>query len=409
MAKLDIYNSDLKAKRALEKIKEVRISKRNEELICKFINRMFALGVTKIRVVKYVQQLLKIAEILGKDFDKATKEDIERVVSEIQRRNYSAWTKKDYKSTIKRFYKWLNGDKEYPELVKWIKTTLPKKDTKLPSDLLTEDDIKKMVDACRNDRDKALIFTLYESGARIGEICSLRIKDVKFDEYGSILIVTGKTGMRRVRIIAADPYLRAWMNKHPQRDNPEAYLWIKENLKPMSHAAISKVIKKAAEKAGIKKRVHAHLFRHSRATFLAKYLTEAQLCQYFGWTQGSKMASIYVHLSGRDMDKALLGIYGIKLKEKKEEGKLKPKICPRCKERNAYNAVFCSRCGLPLDIKSATLKSELRDEADKLLSNILRKNPELSKLLEKLIEKEVEEKFKELIKSHRGTAIASRK
>ena len=56
---------------------------------------------------------------------------------------------------------------------------------------------------------------------------------------------------------------------------------------------------------------------------------------------GSKMASIYVYLSGRDMDKALLGIYGIKLEEKKEGEKLKPKVCPRCKEKNAYNAVFC--------------------------------------------------------------------
>jgi len=98
------------------------------------------------------------------------------------------------------------------------------------------------------------------------------------------------------------------------------------------------------------------------------------------------------------MDKALLGIYGIKLKEKKEKEKLKLKIYPSCKERNAYNAVFCSRCGLPLEIKSAIVKSELRKKADKLLSDILRKNPKLSKLLEKLIEKEVEKKLKELIR-----------
>jgi len=64
---------------------------------------------------------------------------------------------------------------------------------------------------------------------------------------------------------------------------------------------------------------------------------------------------------------------------------------------------------LPLDIKFAMLKSELREETDRFLSNILKKNPELSRLLEKLIGKEVEEKFKELIKSYRGKAITSRK
>jgi len=73
-------------------------------------------------------------------------------------------------------------------------------------------------------------------------------------------------------------------NTHPAKNDPEAPLWIKRNKKgvePLDHASISKIIKRGAEKAEIKKRVHAHLFRHSRATFLAKYLTEAQLCQYF--------------------------------------------------------------------------------------------------------------------------------
>ena len=409
MEKLDLYNEKKLLDQAISKLKRSRITRRNKKLIMDFVEYSFARGLTTVRVVIYIFHLTKLAELLGKDFDKATKKDIQRVVAEIERENYSAWTKKDFRSMLKRFYKWLNDDKGYPEQVKWIKSTISKKDVKLPEELLTEDDIRKMVEACNNSRDKALIFALYESGARIGEIASLKIKDVKFDEYGSIVIVKGKTGMRRVRLIASDPYLRAWLNDHPMKNDPEAPLWIKTNNEPITYSTISKLIKKIAKKAGIKKGVHAHLFRHSRATFLAQYLTEAQLSHYLGWVQGSKMASIYVHLSGRDMDKALLGIYGIKFEEKKEEERLKPKICPRCKERNAYNAVFCSRCGLPLDIKSAILKSELRDEADKLLSDILKKNPELSTLLEKLIEKEVEEKFKELIRSHRGKEIRLRK
>ena len=397
MEKLDLYNEKKLLDQAINKLKRSRITRRNKKLIMDFVEYSFARGLTTVRVVKYIFHLTKLAELLGKDFDKATKKDIQRVIAKIERENYSAWTKKDFRSMLKRFYKWLNDDKGYPEQVRWIKSTISKKDVKLPEELLTEDDIRKMVEVCSNSRDKALIFALYESGARIGEIASLKIKDVKFDEYGSIIIVKGKTGMRRVRLIASDPYLRAWLNDHPMKNDPEAPLWIKTNNEPITYSTISKLIKKIAKKAGIKKRVHAHLFRHSRATFLAQYLTEAQLSHYLGWVQGSKMASIYVHLSGRDMDKALLGIYGIKLEEKKEEEKLKPKICPRCKERNAYNAVFCSRCGLPLEIKSAMVKSEIEKEASKLISDVLRKNPKFAKVLEKLIEKEVEDQLRKMM------------
>jgi integrase len=54
------------------------------------------------------------------------------------------------------------------------------KDKPLPSELPTEEEIQKLVEACDNPRDRTFIMTLYESGGRIGEIGSLRIKDVEF-------------------------------------------------------------------------------------------------------------------------------------------------------------------------------------------------------------------------------------
>jgi len=47
---------------------------------------------------------------------------------------------------------------------------------------------------------------------------------------------------------------------------------------------------------------------------MANYLTEAQMNAYFGWVQGSDMPSIYVHLSGRDIDDAILKANGVREK-----------------------------------------------------------------------------------------------
>lgn len=64
----------------------------------------------------------------------------------------SDWTKHDYNLVLKTFYKWLNRD----DLVKVIKVVNPGNKT-IPEDLLTEDDVQKMIDAAYTQKDKAFI------------------------------------------------------------------------------------------------------------------------------------------------------------------------------------------------------------------------------------------------------------
>ena len=353
-------------------------------MILGFERKLVSEGLSLARVEKYVEKLRRMGEMLGKDFDAATKPDVEELVAKIEGGDYSPWTKHDYKVTLKRFYKWLKGeDKEYPEEVKWIRTTLKAKDELLPEELLTEEEVMRLVDACSSLRDKAFIITLYESGARIGEVGSMRIRDVSFDESYARLMLRGKTGSRRVPVVAATPYLQAWIQNHPLRQDPDAPLWVNlgtvNRFEAMSYPALAKILRVAAKKAGLSKKVHPHKLRHSRATFLASRLTEAQMNQVFGWKQGSDMPSIYVHLSGRDLDDAILGVYGLKRREEGEP-RLKPKVCPRCEAPNAYDARFCMRCGLALDVKAAQQIEEARAKADNLMNRLM-EDPEFREFL----------------------------
>jgi len=110
-------------------------------------------------------------------------------------------------------------------------------------------------------------------------------------------------------------YLKDWIKEHPGMNDPEAPIWYKftkkDKLEPMQYGTIRMRLNKLAKKAGINKHIHPHLFRHSRATYMANHLTEAQMNMYFGWVQGSNMPSIYVHLSGRDIDDAVLKANGV--------------------------------------------------------------------------------------------------
>jgi site-specific recombinase XerD len=310
---VDIYKLNISSR--LESVEHFLTSDRNKELILNFVDYCFSEGLGEHRILKYITTLKYIAQSFQIDFEAATETDVRRYVSELERSSQSQWTKHDYKVVLKKFYRWLNGGQE-PSIVKWINTSFKDKDQKLPEEMISESEVKLMIDSAENKRDKALIALLWDIGARISEIGNLNVKDIKFDDVGISILVNGKTGPRKVRAVWSIDYLNDWLKVHPGQNNPEAPLWFNfakkiVKLEAMQYGAIRMQLTKISRKAGISKKIHPHLFRHSRCTYMAKYLTEAQMDAYFGWIQGSDMPSIYVHLSGRDIDDAVLKANGI--------------------------------------------------------------------------------------------------
>lgn len=402
---IDIHDYDKQLDAVLKRLRaNKKISGTNKKIILEFYKNLLAESLSKPRLIYYLSRLTIIASWLKKDFHKAVKKDIEEIMRKVNQMDYTEWTKRDYRITLKKFYKWLRGCNEkgvYPPEVSWINTHVAKDRQDLPNNLPDEEDAKKMIEAAEHPRDKALIASLYESGCRVGEIATLKIGDINFDEYGAHMIVSGKTGSRRIRLVFSAPILASWINVHPEKNKPSAPLWIvigttknfaksyeKKNSKyklnwsyELKYRAITKMIKKVAKKADVKKKVNPHAWRHARATFLANKLTEQQLKHLFGWKQSSNMAATYVHLSGRDVDDALLAVYGKKkIDGKSEESELSPTDCPRCKETNEYSNIFCKKCGWVLDKDAAIKLEEKRKEADKIIDS-LTTDPDSLKLI----------------------------
>jgi len=385
----EVYRYNRLIENALRRVRNSDFPKENKQKILEFYRECIVRGYSKARIIKYIETLYSIAKLLEKPFSKARKEDIVELVRKIEEKGYSEWTKHDFKVILRIFFKWLRKTEDFPEEVRWIKVTA-KRGIKLPEELLTKEEIMKLVCAADHIRDKAFILTLYESGCRIGELLTLQIKHVQFDEYGAVLLVNGKTGWRRVRVIMSAPKLYQWIENHPLKADPNAPLWItmgtNSRYRVWTYCTARTVLKKLVKKAGIKKRVYPHLFRHSRATHLANHLTEAQMKQYFGWVQGSDMASIYVHLSGRDLDNALFKLNGLEIPEEKKEDEFKALICPRCKAKNSPDAKFCSNCGMCLDEKTAVEMEQLREKADRLMNKLIKNPRVLSALVEAINE-----------------------
>ncbi len=80
----------------------------------------------------------------------------------------------------------LEGTENYPERVAWISIRISRSEMPLPSegDLLTEEDIQKLLHAADHPRDKAFVSMLWESGCRVGEVGNLKLKHNKAMAYG---------------------------------------------------------------------------------------------------------------------------------------------------------------------------------------------------------------------------------
>jgi len=318
-------------------------------IVYEFASDLIAEGISEYRVRSYVIWLKKIIQTANKRLKNFEKADVKRVINHYQLlRNSGELSDSsvfEVKKTLKKFFGWCGRD----ELINWFSIGKVRNSLS-PSDLITEEEFQKMLNVCTNSRDRALLSLLYETGARIGEIGSMRVKDVSFDEYGAIVwLPKSKTIRRKLRVVYSARYLSEWLSDHPLKDDYEAPFWIKltgkKRLQAMEYKDVQWQLKKIAKRAGIKKRIYPHLFRHTRATRLLAKVPESIGAKYMGWVNGSKMVGVYVHLASEDVDKAILRMHGIKTNN---NNKLEVRQCPRFLMVNPATSRFCSRCGLPL-------------------------------------------------------------
>ncbi|MEW6328549.1 MAG: tyrosine-type recombinase/integrase [Candidatus Micrarchaeota archaeon] len=340
----------------------------------------------------------RLDEAIRKPFKKMTKRDL---VAYWNRPDRARLKSNCERKSMKTFFQWLykRPKGEYPSMVKWMELNKNGR-KKLPEEILTPEEVKALISATKRTRDAAIAHVLYESGARVGELLALKLKHVEFDEYGAKLILSGKTGMRRARLIDSVPRLSQWINEHPLKNNPEAPLFVgKTSEKGISYrGVIARILKSAARRAGIKKRIYPHLFRHSRATYLAKDFTEQELKIIFGWTGGSEMPATYVHLSGADVDKKICEKQGVVKKdapEEKENNLFKPRECYRCGTKNPADGKTCSSCHALLDPKLIAQKEE---EEKKRIDELVKMQTihEIKTLYEESLRAEIEALRKEI-------------
>ena len=273
-----------------------------------------------------------------------------------------------------------------------------------PDELVTREEVEKLINAFDKLLYKAQLAVMYECGLRIKEVRFLKLKDVKTEEWGFRIFIRREytktfEGERVVAIVEYASLLAEWLNHHPAKDNPEAFLFPspRDPFAPQARNTFLLALKRAAKKAGVKKNVYNHLLRHSAATRIYTLLGKMrpkEFLKFFGWRDMS-MLNVYEHLAFNRADEAYVAAVLNKKREEKVE-EYEPQIfkCPKCGAINNINNIFCYRCGSKLKEAYVERVSETAElsELHQLINELkeLMRNKEALKLLHKLSKIKVE-------------------
>jgi len=177
-------------------------------------------------------------------------------------------------------------------------------------DILSREEIERLEDTARTERDKLIIRVFGDTGLRVGELVRLRTEDLVTRQRKNFLHVRGKADLDRlVPIIEPALWrrLQRFVRGRPADDTSDRlFLGLKrraghEELLHLTESGVQQMIRLSAREAGVKKRVHPHLFRYSAATWMrTKGLDPLTIARVMGWTSLRMLQRLYDQASPTD-------------------------------------------------------------------------------------------------------------
>src|SRR6266540_3561910 len=213
---------------------------------------------------------------------------------------------------LRRFMRWVSRREGVPD--PFVDLDAPPK-PRQESDWLTVEEFHRMLDAAGRplrrhtgmvERDQLVLLTLVTTGLRRSELIGLDWRDLALDaQQPSLLVRRGKGGKPRRQPLApqlADELRRLRDQGQPAPNDPVFCGLAGGRLQPKVLAAI---VKRAADRAGIEKKVTAHTLRHTAASWLRQATGDARLvAEYLGHADLTTV-SRYAHVAGDELHDAV--------------------------------------------------------------------------------------------------------
>ncbi|MFH1545272.1 MAG: site-specific tyrosine recombinase/integron integrase [archaeon] len=231
-----------------------------ERVLDKVRQELIISGYSKRTRIMYLCYLKDFLNRLKKPLDEVTRDDlVGYLASKKEGSNLSNASLSLVHSALKFLFHNILKNK----IIDDIRT--PKKAKKLPT-VLTIKEVKELIKSTKAGRNRLIVGFLYSSGVRVSEAVNIKLMDMNLDE--KIARVKGGKGNKDRVIILSTNWIKELKKYLKRRKIPSDFVFCKKNGKPISTNAVQRIVKSAAIKAGIEKKVSPHSLRHSFATHL---------------------------------------------------------------------------------------------------------------------------------------------
>jgi integrase/recombinase XerD len=166
--------------------------------------------------------------------------------------------------------------------------------------VLSEAEIKGVLQNIVNLKHKVIIMLIYSAGLRIGEALSLRITDIRSDR--NMIQIRNAKG-NKDRFTTLSEKLLTLLRQYYLEYRPTDYLFEGQYGGAYSEVSIRKILKQAILRAGITRQVTPHMLRHSFATHLLEHGTDLRYIQELLGHAASRTTEIYTHVSKKEISK----------------------------------------------------------------------------------------------------------
>ena len=263
-------------------------------------------------IESYMRDLAQFAHYILRMYDVPPKKVEPEMISNYMSRLYELGREKSSQaralSGIKSFFNYLLLeeiiDSSPAELIEAPKSSRP-----LPDTLSTEE-IDRLIGSIEDNttkglRDRAILEVLYSCGLRVSELCDLKLGDLFFGE-GYIRVI-GKGDKQRLVPVSsiARSRIQLYMDVRGKERRKEEILFLNNRGKKLTRVMIFTIIKQAAQRAGIDKKISPHTFRHSFATHLLEGGANIRQVQELLGHENILTTEIYTHLNDSHLRQTL--------------------------------------------------------------------------------------------------------